>query len=1535
MKEQRYILTIQNSNIFKEIDVSNDTPLLKIGTLQECDVRLKRELFSVPVCVTLRLEENEWRISCSDKLRIDSKDIKGSKEVAVRHGDILEIYDIEADVFLFKLSFSYDFTLNAINFDTIIDIRNINCLIIGDASNAQIRLNSKYINSEYITLTRKQKGLFILDATHAPTGATHNGIRVLEHSEIEEYDFIGLADYSFYFKNQVIYTTNREDMYINNVSSQPLRNETAAFEYPKLNRSPRMLYHFDIEPIEILNPPKKPDKPRDNLVLQMLPALLMMTVMVVTRSGLIGGLGTGSPAFIIYSTATMAVGIMMSVISFVYSKKRYQKDVEVWKADYTNYIVWKRKEIESAQDTEHAALIDTYPDAETIRDFVKTFSGRLYERSPKDSDFLHVRAGLGEVPALRQVTYQQGEHIKIENELMTIPEQLCSEYALIKNAPIMLHLRESGTIGIIGTPEEQYEFLKNMLLDICVEHSNEEVQIILLLPRDEQIKYEWVKWLPHVKDSGGGVRGIVCDDESRDNVFEYLYALMAEREAQLVDDTQLSPLPYVVVFSLEEYGIKTHPLSKYADEASKYGVCFVFFKEYKESLPQYCSEIVELTANGGILRLRDDKSYMRIFRREAVSDSSIQFVAERLAPVFTEKIALSTRLTSNITLFELLNIISPEDLNLIERWNNSMVQKSLAVPLGVDVKGAPVFLDLHEKVHGPHGLVAGTTGSGKSEIMQSYILSAAVNFHPYEVSFVLIDFKGGGMANQFEKLPHLIGKITDIDSHEINRSLQSIHAELEKRKRLFARHQVNHIDQYLAKFRAGIAPTALPHLILIVDEFAELKAEQPEFMKELISAARVGRSLGIHLILATQKPAGQVNEQIWSNSRFKLCLKVATKEDSNEVLRSPLASEIREPGRAYLQVGNNEVFTLFQSAYSGASATSDKNGNMREFSIAELSFTGKRTVIYEHKAERTSDGSKITQLRAMVDYISGYCEQAGIARLPSICMPPLPDMADYVSDIKCLSVKIEVPIGIYDDPGNQVQPTVSLNLSEGNIIIIGSAQTGKTTLLQTILRGIADHYSPEQVSVYILDFASKVLKIYENVNHVGGVLTDADDEKIKNFFKMLCEEIASRKEKFSGLGIGSYEAYLEQNPVPDIPQIVVMIDNLLEFRETFQEYEEVMLSICREGLALGIIVIATAKQTTGISYKYLNNFAVRLAFHCTERSEYNNIFDRCQIYPPNLPGRGLVSIEKTLYEYQAYLPFDGIVEKGDVAVKRSEGRRIEQAKEFIASVILHYGMVRARAVPSIPPVLTGEYWETSNHTFERYVVPVGLTYSEIEPVTIDLAHVGAVGIYGREGFGKSNLVRIILTYLQQHIFDFPCEAYLVDGYDRQLAEYESFGFVEQITIDCADFENIIQQFDGAAKRRMETLQMGGNLDEEPLLLCVIQNAQIFAPSVVEKQVSDQFKKLVNEAKMLKICFVFSDVDNNSDYSPPEMMKIVREFTQFFLLDDMSGVKLFGMNKFTANDLKKYKKPVSLGEGYWYDARNGIEKIKLVKSERSF
>jgi len=1526
MKENRYILTVQNRDIFKEVAITNKTTTIKIGTQQDCDIRLKKELFEEPVSVTLHNKDGNVSLLCDSGLYLVTETEKARAEMVINIGDILKLshYDHEDAMLTFMLN--YDLSQSESDFDTIVDIRNLSELIIGNVSNAHLKLQSKFILSEHITLSKSPEGKLILDSSHALLSATLNGNRVFESIEVKEYDFIGIADYSFYYKNQMLYTAERKDMIMNGVSHQALREETPAFNYPLLNRSPRMMHQFDNDDIDMLNPPEKPKKPKGNLAMQLMPALAMIGVTVLTRSGIIGGLRVGNPAFLIFSLSMMAVGIMTSIMTFVQNKKNYKQDLEDWNKDYTNYVARKRKEIEFEREAELRALIDVYPSSGSIRNFVKTFSGRLFERSPEEHDFLHVRVGLGRVPAKRQVAYSRTEQIKVDNELMEIPEQICNEYEEIDQAPVMIHLRESGNIGVVGNPDEQFEFFKTMLLDFSVLHDYEDVKTIVLIPPEKLSQYEWIKWLPHIDGAGGSMRGVVTDAESRDHVFEYLYSIAALREAQTKDDEAESPLPHYTVFVLDEYGIKTHPLFNYVENAHRLGISFVYFKEYKENLPKYCEEIVELSPGTGRVKLKKDKQFIRAFTREQINNESIKFVCDRLAPVYCEKIALSSRLTSSITLFELLNIISPDNLNLKDRWSKSEVHKSMAAPLGVDAKGSIIDLDLHEKAHGPHGLVAGTTGSGKSEIMQSYILSTAVNFHPYEVSFVIIDFKGGGMANQFEKLPHLIGKITDIDGHEINRSLLSIRAELEKRKRIFAEYNVNQIDHYIAKYKDGEASVPLPHLVMIVDEFAELKADQPEFMKELISTARVGRSLGIHLILATQKPAGQVNEQIWSNSRFKLCLKVATKQDSKEVLKSPLASEIREPGRAYMQVGNNEIFTLFQSAYSGASALSDKYGSTREFHINEVDFTGKKTTVYERKAKCTNDGEKLTQLQALVDYVGQHCENSLIERLPSICLPPLPEVIEYSPSLVDKPDSSKLSIGIYDDPNNQVQPNLELNLFEGNVMIIGASQTGKTMLLQSMIKSLANQHSPKDVSIYILDFASKVLKMFDGLNHVGGVVTDSDDEKLKNFFKLINEELSYRKEYFSNHGYSSYEAYLEMNQSDSdkLPHIVIMIDNLVMFREIFQAYEGEMLNLCREGLALGITIIATAKQTVGLSYKFISNFATRLTFSCTESGEYNTVFDRCLIRPKNVQGRGLASIDKIVYEYQAYLPFGG----------ETEGQRIKQIKDFISETSKSWGSVSAKRIPGIPKTLTEEYWSQNNIQFGSYQIPIGLSYSSIDPVIVDLLKVGTIGIYGREGFGKSNLIRSILNHLQKHVFDQPCEAYIIDGYDRQLSEFSTYGFVEQMTIDCSDFEEILHTFIDEAEHRMDMLRDGLTLEEEPLMLCVIENSKIYAMNTISRDITDKFKKLLKDLKQLKMCFIFSNIDNNPEFSASEMMKCARDLGQYYLLDDIANVKLFGSSKFTINDLKPYKKPVIVSEGYSYDSRSGLDKVKFVKCERS-
>ena len=285
-------------------------------------------------------------------------------------------------------------------------------------------------------------------------------------------------------------------------------------------------------------------------------------------------------------------------------------------------------------------------------------------------------------------------------------------------------------------------------------------------------------------------------------------------------------------------------------------------------------------------------------------------------------------------------------------------------------------------------------------------------------------------------------------------------------------------------------------------------------MSELNSAARVGRSLGVHLILATQKPQGQVDPQIDSNSKFRLCLKVQTPEDSREVIKTPLAAEIREAGRAYLMVGNNEIFELFQSAYSGASSKVDVGSNQKEFVISTVDFAGRKTPVFERKAKKSGNEEEIlSQKDAITKWITDFFNANHMRKLPDICQPPLPKLLKYEKHKRQDDIGIYADLGIFDDPRHQLQDMYTVNLAVQNILIIGALQTGKTNVLQLVIRDLCERYSPDEINIYMVDYSSMILTNFIELPQVGGVVVPNEEEKLNNLLKMLSDEIISRKQK--------------------------------------------------------------------------------------------------------------------------------------------------------------------------------------------------------------------------------------------------------------------------------------------------------------------------------------------------------------------------------------------------------------------------------------
>lgn len=1371
-------------------------------------------------------------------------------------------------------------------------------LLIGDTPEAHIQLKGAYGRGTRVSLQISANGARtegILTEYSASYGTCVNGRKIQKSARIKDHDFISIGDFTAYYNRGKLYF-DYGSIRTNGVEVRPESLDIQT-TYPVFIRNTRIQVKRDDTPIEILDPSSIPTKPELNIVTSLMPSIVMFCLVVLLR----GVMSTSNGAFVAFSICSMGVGVCTSVFSLINRQKKYKKDVAKRRSTYLEYIDKKRKEIEAARREELDCLNEQYYSTTQDLAHIESFDSKLFDRIPTDPDFLELYLGRGNVEALRRIDYKKQEKLEIGDDLCSLPEHVAGEYRDIGDAPVVMSLRDANAVGIVGNEDALHSMMKNMIVDIISRQYYGDISIYALIGEDTE-KYKWLRGLKALQTAGGG-RNIVCDQESKNRVFENLYKELTLRQEEKVHGR------FNIVFVMEDHGIKSHPISKFIEHASELDTVFLFFESKLPLLPLYCSRIIDIFDHeSAMLYDSQNKMEKKYFEYESVSDDRLQNAVQILAPVECEEISLAGTLRKNISLFELLGINSVAGLNLSERWHASKIYETMAVPLGVNVKNETVYLDLHEKYHGPHGLVAGTTGSGKSEILQTFILGAATLFHPYEIGFVIIDFKGGGMVNQFKELPHLIGAITNIDGKAIERSLKSIKAELLKRQNLFAEQNVNHIDKYIKAYKEGKAAVALPHLVIIVDEFAELKAEQPEFMKELISAARIGRSLGVHLILATQKPAGQVNEQIWSNSKFKLCLKVQTQEDSNEVLKSPLAAEIREPGRAYLQVGNNEMFELLQSGYSGSPEKSDM-GNQKSFDIYELDFKGNRKLVYRQRPQKTT--SSRTQLEAIVSYVHDYCDKMQIKKLPEICLPPLSNLITFDNEQyeNMKNPDMSITIGVYDDPDHQIQEKATVNIGTSNTMIIGSSQYGKTNLIEDLIRGLAENYTPKDVNLYIVDFASMVLKNFEGMAHVGGVVCPSDDEKLKNLFKYLNDQINLRREAILAVGVSSFIAYREAG-YTDFPQIILFIDNFTALKDLYLQDNDILLTLCREGVSVGITVVIANSQTSGLGYKYMSNFATRISLFCNEPSEYSSVFGACRMRPDEVPGRCLVEVDKTIYECQTFMAFEG----------EREIERVQKMQKFVVDINKQYKGMRANPIPEIP-VLLGETYISDNFigTYDDKKQIIGISYDTVAPVFYEIQKNNLLAICGGDNSGKSNFIRYITHMMQRTYSDI--EIFVMDNYKKKLESLRKNCSVYDVSGEqCKD---VLINLDVYLHNKYQQLVAGDDVNSAWKLL-IINNEDVFQTISGDKAALAAFKNIIGKYKMLNVLVVLGNVPNAQVvYGAPEIYKIVKESRNILLFDNLDNCKIVDVS---LTIVRRNKKKVETGDAF-YLVGNECIKVK--------
>ena len=596
------------------------------------------------------------------------------------------------------------------------------------------------------------------------------------------------------------------------------------------------------------------------------------------------------------------------------------------------------------------------------------------------------------------------------------------------------------------------------------------------------------------------------------------------------------------------------------------------------------------------------------------------------------------------------------------------------------------------------------------------------------MAFLLIDYKGGGMANLFKNLPHLLGTITNLDGAQSMRALASINAEIHRRERLFGEFEVNHINQYQKKFKNGEATEPLPHLFLISDEFAELKVNQPDFIKELVSIARVGRSLGVHLILATQKPSGVVDDQIWSNSRFKIALKVADRSDSNEMLHTPDAAEITQTGRAYLQVGNNEVYELFQSAWSGADYQPDKDDmGIEDHTIYLINELGQYEILNEDLSglEDVDEIKEVpTELDAIVHHIQLLCEEQEIPPVPQPWLPPLKERItlEELEEVQpavawAQEKSLSVLLGMADIPQAQKQEAVSINLSkDGHILLYGSPGTGKTTFLQTAGMDLARKFSPKALTMYLMDFGTNGLAPLSKLPQVADTMLLDQTEKISKFVRIMERELNRRKKLLADYGVGTLDLYRQASGQEE-PAIVILLDSYEAFKEEAYEAElfKLLVRISREGLSIGVHLLVTAGRQTNLRAQLYSNFKHQLSLPQNEAGEVRAIVGSTPLAMTmeDIKGRALIKREE-VDVIQLALPVYGA----------NDTQVLNNLRQAVASLQEAWTGQRPSAIPMVPEELTERdfYSRASVQiAYEHGLVPLGLDLETVEPVTWNLA----------------------------------------------------------------------------------------------------------------------------------------------------------------------------------------------------------------------
>ena len=1209
-------------------------------------------------------------------------------------------------------------------------------LIIGQSNAANIVYKCSLLKDAMITISFKDQDIIINNPNNVHLYVNKYNIDSNKLSYGDTLEIFGLR---ILFLSSMILINNLNDRLTINATNANITNMYFENDEPPKNievknidlyskndyfsKSPRLRRTIEHKKIKLTAPPREGENQELPLILTIGPmatmgitSLTMLMSVLIRISNKETTFSNSWPQLV--TSLVMATSmILWPLLIRKYNKKQKEKRKQEIITKYNEYLDVKRKDLLEESKLQNVIL---HENLITIEDCINNLNRKkinFWDKRIDQSDFLTVRLGTGSEKLDADIEYPEEDFTIEESKLRESADKLVDEFKYISNVPIGYSFFENSVTNISGQVRDVTNYINNILLQLLTFYSYEDLKIVIFTEEGREKNWEYLKYLNHNFSNMKDFRLFSSNAEDAKILSDYLNYELQNRTQ--TDFKYYKPHYLLIVDGCDSLN-NNNILKNISEIDEQLGFSAIILENRMNKLPSKCNRFIMLNGENSTILINNFDEQKNIkFVPEIHYDLNMRKLTKDLANIPIEFSDNLYQMPESISFLEMEKVGKVEQLNILNRWNMNDSTQSLKAEIGVDQNGEMLYLDLHEKAHGPHGLIAGTTGSGKSELIISYIISMAMNYSPDDVSFILIDYKGGGLAFAFEnkntgfRLPHLAGTITNLDKAEIVRTLVSINSEVNRRQEKFneARDILNEntmdIYKYQKYYKEGKLTEPIPHLFIICDEFAELKQQQAEFMDNLISVARIGRSLGVHLILATQKPSGVVNEQIWSNSRFKICLKVQDEQDSKEMLKKSDAAKLKQPGRFYFQVGMDEIYMLGQSAWAGAKYfPSDKVIKQVDKSIDFINNCGLiiKSIQATNDSKIASNGEQLTAILnnivSVSQMVNKQTNKLWLDNIPNII---LIDEIEKKYQFQPDKTIYNLVIGEYDAPEKQEQGAVEYSyLNDGNTLVYSTNTSETEMLIETLLYSGSKNYNSSDVNYYIIDYGSESFRKYANLPHVGGIVTSNDDEEYNNLLKMLKDELTVRKNLFANYG-GQYKNYIK-NSGKSLPIKVIIINNYDALASAHSDIFDILPDLVRDSQRYGIIYWITATNVSSISRKITSSFDNTYAFKLKDNLDYNVLFDKKLDTPViDTIGRGVLKHDK-LHLFQ---------------VASIVGESLNQ-DDFIASFIqqrMNEVQKSANKIPVLPKIVGLD--NVRNHIVDYKRIPIAISKKDLEVCEYD------------------------------------------------------------------------------------------------------------------------------------------------------------------------------------------------------------------------